>query len=203
MPFIVDRSALVSESAGNADLVFLHGIGEGADGGNNGLNAVRTRSPFLNQFALTNFRLIAPQLAKREERWANRLEDVAQLIANLRPGPEGRARPLFLCGFSIGGAGVVDAVNRFAGGNDIAVSAWCSVDAALPNEEPLPRISPEANRIRHLLVRGPYGFQSEGEIVLPDAHEPPLKYHAWVALKVFQEGRPLVGDRHLYQWLLA
>jgi hypothetical protein len=206
MPFIVGQSARVSSKAGNADLVFLHGIGEGAmsaQGHNNGLDVVQTRSPFLNAFACDNFRLIAPQLASRAQRWADRLQDLADLLIALRASPEDQARPLFVCGFSIGGAGVVDAVNRFAAGSDIVVSAWCCVDAALPGGAHLPAISARAAQIRHLLVRGPFGFGRADEVELPCAHAPPINHHTSVAMQVFQEGRQLRDSKHLYAWLLA
>jgi hypothetical protein len=206
MSFVVATSALVSAPAGNADLVFLHGIGEGAlrnDGSPNGLDAVRIRSPFLNPFACANFRLIAPQLANRKQRWRDRLDDLADLIKGLRETPEDRARPLFLCGFSIGGAGVVDAVNNFAAGNRIAVHAWCAVDAALPDGVDLPPITAAAAGIRHLLVRGPWGFKLLEEIVVPEVNPGKLSHHALVAKQVFEEGRTLVGERNLYEWFLA
>ncbi len=196
MPFAVGTTALV-EGALNAafDLLFLHGRGENHT---KGLDMVRLRAPFRNAEATRLFRIIAPQLATEAELWGDHLGEVFELCKRLAPAAGTGERPLFVVGFSIGGAGTVDLAN-VAAASGFAVDAWCAVDAARP-----PAID-GAGLVPHLIIDGPMGYRSAQSISVACPPTVDSKhYHGWVAQHVMQDGAPLApGGASIYTWFAS
>jgi hypothetical protein len=193
MPFAVGTTALVEGDPNAAlDLLFLHGRGENHA---KGLDMVRLRAPFRNAEATRLFRIIAPQLATEAQLWGDRLSEVFELCKGLAPAAGTGKRPLFVVGFSIGGAGTVDLAN-VAAANGFAVAAWCAVDAARP-----PAIE-GAGLVPHLIIDGPMGYRSAESISVACPPNIDSKhYHGWVAQHAMQDGAPLApGGNSIYAW---
>lgn len=197
MPFVIGTTALVGGNLNAAfDLLFLHGRGENHT---KGLDMVRLRAPFRNGAAAQLFRIIAPQLATEKELWSNHLAELVELCRGLAPAAGTGQRPLFVVGFSIGGAGA-GALANAAAAHAFTVDAWCAIDAANP-----PAISAAAARIPHVIVDGPLGYRTAESIRVacpPDVDRE--HYHGWVAKHAMQDGAPLApGATGLYDWFAS